>query len=79
MRRYTYTDHSKGPVIGTYYGLAIGRPSFGRPFEKHAGEMIFECEAENILDADAALLMATGIKAEKRVDVGCSVDLEGPL
>lgn len=85
MTRYVYTDHTKGgPVMDwsprrkvmqprVVTGLAIGRESFGKPFPVFNGEVIFECEAEDILAADAALLAATGVVASRVAHVSCRV------
>lgn len=85
MNRYVYTDHMKGgPVMDwssrrkveyprVVTGQAIGRESFGKPFPVFNGEVIFECEAEDILAADAALLAATGIVAARVAHVSCNV------
>ncbi len=38
------------------------------------GEVIFECVAENILEADKLYEAATGKNPEKQNHVGCSVE-----
>lgn len=85
MTHYTYTDHSLGgPVLKppnrlgkcpplVHIGLALGRPSFGQPFPAHKGMVVFECDASNILEADALLLAKTGIVAAKSAEIGCAL------
>lgn len=67
--KYRYTDWSKGPVLYVIHQRTRG----GYDWPKHAGEVVFETEAANILEADAKMLAATGIDPAKRVDIGCSL------
>lgn len=51
-----------------------GHPWGDGPFHKiFQGEVIFECDAESIMAADAQLKSATGIDASKAFSVGCSI------
>jgi len=40
---------------------------------KNGDTLIFECEAEGILDADKLFETATGIKADKTPHIGCEI------
>lgn len=75
MAHYTYTDWSKGPVVEIVkQSWRGGIPWSAGPYhEKHAGEVVFQCDALDILVADAELLAATGIVAAKAMMVGCSI------
>lgn len=73
MAHYTYTDRMAGPMLYTTTGLRLGFASFGRPFPVHAGEVIFECEASDILAADEKLLADTGLVASKQASVCCAI------
>lgn len=72
MPHYTYTDRMAGPVITTAHASLLSRQP-GRPFPVHAGEVVFECDADNILAADEKLLAATGLVASKQVSVCCAI------
>lgn len=72
MQRYTYTDRMAGPLIGMEYGSLLSKqPS--RPFPVHAGKVNFECDAADILEADAKLLAATGLTASREMSLCCAI------
>ncbi len=85
MNRYTYTDGNAGEqttdwsprqeclVPRVAFGLAIGRQTFGMPFPVKTGKLLFTCEAEDILAADAAFKAATGLDVVKQMGVQCRV------
>lgn len=72
MPKYTYTDRMAGHVIDTAHASLLSNQP-GRAFPVHAGEVRFECEAANILEADAKLLAATGLKASKEMSLCCAI------
>lgn len=72
MPRYIYTDRLAGPVIDMVQASIMSRQP-GRPFPVHTGIKIFECEASDILEADALLLKATGRIAGKEPSVCCEI------
>lgn len=75
MPRYTYTDWAKGPVLYTVkQSTRGGMPWSNGPYhDKRAGEVIFECEAPDILAADTQFSETTGRTAAKEFLVGCSI------
>lgn len=87
MPHYKYTDWTKGePVLtrncrtGEQHQLTIKQTTRGGhfwgdgPYHKiFKGEVVFECDAPGILEADAMLKSATGIEAAKAFNVGCSI------
>lgn len=76
MPHYRYTDWSKGEVIATIHQVTRGGIPWGDgPYHaKHSGEVIFECDADDILAADEAFTKATGRIPAKEFLVGCSVE-----
>jgi len=54
MPHYFYIDHRKGPQIGTAFQTTRGGQPAGVNFPQKvfAGEVIFECDAAHILEAD---------------------------
>jgi len=59
--KFIYTDkHKSAWVKGKTHGQLVA-------------PVIFECEAENILEADALYEKATGQKASKQGHVGCEI------
>lgn len=73
MPHYLYTDHLAGPVTHSVAKLALGRPGYGKMVPVHAGAVLFECQAKDILEADALLFAATGRIAEKDQGIGCAI------
>lgn len=87
MPRYTYTDRSKGnPVMtlnertGQWHPLTIKQThrsgiiwGSGPYHPVFKGEVIFECEASDILAADAAFKTATGLDIAKLFAVCLSI------
>lgn len=75
MPRFRYTDWSKGPVLyAVKQSFRGGIPwSSGPWIDKHAGEVIFECAAPDIMTADTALRDATGIDPVSALMVGCAI------
>ncbi len=81
MNHYTYTDYRRGEFIGWVYTVGYKDGPSGRPFRQFAGDVIFECDAENISEADTQI-NALGIvrnddgdaaKISQVVAIGCSV------
>ncbi len=75
MPHYKYTDWAKGPVIEVVKQTHRGGHLWGSGayLEKHAGEVIFECDAPDILSADVKFHKATGRIAIKEFLVGCDI------
>ena len=67
MPKYVYTDRNAGEKL---YQLAAclwwPHPTAGRLYWAWSGKKIFECEAEDIEEADRLLLAATGIAIEEK-------------
>lgn len=72
MPKYTYTDRMAGPVIDTAHASILSNNP-GRSFPVHAGEVRFACDAADILEADAKLLVATGLTASKSPSLCCAI------
>lgn len=68
MTKYTYIDYRLGPVIYT-----VMAKDSRRSFPVHTGEVIFECDAANILEADKEFKSITGIDPNKVPEIACSL------
>lgn len=68
MTKYTYIDYRLGPVVNT----ATAKDS-RRSFPVHTGEVIFECIAHDIIEADSAFKRITGIDPNKIPEIACSL------
>lgn len=75
MPVFSYIDHRKGPHVHSVRQTTRGGiPWAGGPMHKvFVGEIIFQCEADTILEADKLLLESTGISAEKELMIGCQI------
>ncbi len=73
MRTYRYLDYKRGAVMRTEYG-----PISHAPVKVRVPVLVFECDADGILEADAKLLAKTGIVASKEPEIGCSSMLTLP-
>jgi len=75
MPHYHYTDWEKGPVLyQVKQSWRGGVPWSAGPYhDKRAGEVIFECDAPDILAADALFTSATGRIPAKEYMVGCAI------
>ena len=68
----TWKTQSMTDWLMKMYGKYIepcSLPYYGPYLQVHEGEVIFECNAGDILEADKLLIVATGVIASKRSDV----------
>lgn len=75
MKHYVYTDRNQGPVIGAAFGSFLSYPgNSGKKYVVHTGVVIFECDAIDIVDADAKMQSASGIDPSdwKQLHITCS-------
>ena len=75
MPHYRYTDYALGPVVEIVkQSWRGGIPWSAGPYhEKRAGEVVFECDATDIVAADEFFTQSTGRIPAKEFLVGCAI------
>lgn len=71
MRHYVYTCHRTGELTGqVFYG-----PLSGIPHKQRHPIKLFECDAENIVEADKMMMEATSRDPMKDLLITCDFKL----